>query len=103
VVVDGVAQPTHIGAVVGQGQLVGTGENQYCELPDVTYGLSGSSNGQGSTTLQVTSDCQLVVSSTDFVANELGFAASGPDDMRPMDPSQPPLVTSSETRGPDDD
>jgi hypothetical protein len=104
-VVDGAEQPIRVGTVLGQGKLVGTGEEPYCELPETTYGLSGRSNGVGSISLQVTNDCQLVVSSIEDSSRRRGTAASESDSMHdyPTDPSQPATVRTFVTRGPDDD
>lgn len=62
-VVDGVKQTAEVGDVLAFGRLVGKGEEHHCELPDTTYGLSGTSPGEAIMALEVTGDCQLEVSS----------------------------------------
>lgn len=103
-VVEGDERPIRVGDVLASGRLVGTGEDQFCEMPDTTYGMTGSGAGQAAISLQLTSDCTLIVSSIDSNMSAEKPLGSTSDTMKsyPDDPSDPQYVRTSETRGPDE-
>lgn len=83
-IVNGELRTAQIGDVLAQGTLVGQGADHYRELPETTHGLTGTSFGEASVTLQVTSDCRLVVSSIkDALSDRRGLTDTGSDSMRP--------------------
>lgn len=75
---DGAAALVQVGAVIAQGRLVGDGAAQFCEMPPTTFGVIGSGSGQGMSTLQITSDCRMVVAAIDVEAWPLNMDA-GPE------------------------
>jgi hypothetical protein len=101
-VTDGTRRPIQVGDVVAHGTLVGSGADAYCEMPEASYGLAGSSEGQASITLQITTNCRLVVASIDSARNDPQATAFGSDSMQP-NPEDSAGERTYETTGPDTD
>lgn len=105
VVIDGSERPIRVGDVLAQGRLVDVGTNPYCAMPDTTYGLAGAGYGQVGVSLELTSDCQLVVSAIILDLDEAEIVgpnsefATGID---PADPSQPGYERTFVSTGPEE-
>jgi len=99
-VINGQQQPVRVGDVIAEGRLVGEGEQQFCDTPDISYGLKGSTAGIASITLDVTSDCRVVVSAIDVGPTVVVTSGSG--SMKP-DGADTEGERSFETHGPDSD
>ena len=105
VVVDGSERLIRVGDVLAQGRLVGTGADQYCSMPDTTYGLAGAGYGQVGVSLELTSDCQLVVSAIDRDMDEpeiVGPNSEFATGIDPTDPSQLSYESTFVTTGPEE-
>jgi len=86
----GAKRVTDVGAVIAWGRLMGKGKERYCELPDTTYGMSGTMSGEAVMTLKVTGDCRLVVSAIDASPGQPGGAPSGLASMKADSADAPP-------------
>lgn len=105
IVVDGSERSIRVGDVLAQGRLVDAGTNQYCAMPDTTYGLAGTGYGQVGVSLDLTSDCQLVVSAIDLDLDEaevVGPNSEFATGIDPADPSQPSYDRTFVTTGPEE-